>query len=182
MYSRHSQRRNAQFPVWDKRVFYCLPSTSSVANMTEFVLLIYMHSPHANEYSSSCFLQKHLRVSQSLLQLHVPIFSRAYCIVGRPVFLNKRGLRTRCQAHSSGSRSPVFPHPLLQLQMHTSTRIRCEYGDAQSTWRVSQIVNGALWIVTVHSCCRWLRLAYMPIIISNELQISYDDEFGNNSW
>ena len=71
--------------------------------------LVGPYSPHAADQSSPRFLQVHLRVSQSCLQVHLTTLSRASGAGGRSVILGSRRFRTRTQPHSSGSISSPFP-------------------------------------------------------------------------
>ena len=77
----------------------------------EFVqLMMPLHSPHATQQSSLCFLQEHLRVSQSCLHVHLTTSRRASGAGGRSVIIGSRRFRTRSQPNSSGSRSSPFPY------------------------------------------------------------------------
>ena len=68
-----------------------------------------LHSPHPTQQSSLCFLQEHLRVSQSCLRVHLTTSRRASGAGGRSVIIGSRRFRTRSQHHYSGSRSSPFP-------------------------------------------------------------------------
>ena len=54
-----------------------------------------LHSPHATQQSSLCFLQEHLRVSQSCLHVHLTTSRRAPVAGGRSVIIGSRRFRTR---------------------------------------------------------------------------------------
>ena len=65
-----------------------------------------IRSPNSTEHSSLCFLQEHICVSQSFLQLHLMTFSRPSDAGGSSVILGWRRFLTRSQSHLSWSRSP----------------------------------------------------------------------------
>ena len=88
----------------------CRQTPLLTASAIEFVQLVMpLHSPHATQQSSLCFLQEHLRVSQSCLHVHLTTSRRASGAGGRSVIIGSRRFRTRSQHHSSGSRSSPFP-------------------------------------------------------------------------
>ena len=86
-----------------------------------------LHSPHATQQSSLCFLQEHLRVSQSCLHVHLTTSRRASGAGGRSVIIGSRRFRTRSRHHSSGSRSSPFPihcHTCKYTRVSAGSRLR----------------------------------------------------------
>ena len=81
-----------------------------------------LHSPHATQQSSLCFLQEHLRVSQSCLHVHLTTSRKASGAGGRSVIIGSRRFRTRSQHHSSGSRSSPFPSTATATLTNTPER------------------------------------------------------------
>ena len=130
-------------------------SNSSVGSIGEFVQLVMpLHPPHATQQSSLCFLQEHLRVSQSCLHVHLTTSRRASGAGGRSVILGSRRFRTRSQHHSVWVQIVSFPYPLLHLQIHPSAVVRrcCRCGRQT---------------VQLHSCAAFRHLLVEPSVTQN---------------
>ena len=129
-----------------------MSSNSSVGSIGARVrqLVMPLHSPHATQQSSLCFLQEHLRVSQSCLHVHLTTSRRASGAGGRSVIIGSRRFRTGSQRHSSGNQIVSFPNPLLQLQIHPSAVVR------RCCRRRRQTVQ-------LHSCAAFRYLLVEPV-------------------
>ena len=110
-----------------------------------------LHSPHATQQSSLCFLQEYLRVSPSCLHVHLTTSRRASDAGGRSVIIGSRRFRTRSQHHSFGSRSSPFP-------IHCYT---CKYT------RVRRCCRCGRQTAQLHSCAAFRYLLVEPSVTQN---------------